>query len=176
MYSRRIKELVEALGETPSYFATKRLGLKAPVKVYDWIAEKYQPKADSLELIVQKVPGLSREWLFNGRGAMFADVELSEAADAPTLPVGVDASKLIEENAKLREKVSSLEKALKREIDAKEKIDAERVMLLQSVLGKSEVGSDASGEEIQQTEADNQLLLLQFGLEKALKAPRKKND
>jgi dynactin complex subunit len=120
----RLKQLCEALGESPTQFATVRLGYSSPSKLYNWISGKFYPKEDSFQLIEEKVPTLNSQWLRKGVGTMFEmNEEVGIQKPIPTLQpdsksqerkTGPTVESLQLENTVLKEKIALLERYLER--------------------------------------------------------------
>jgi hypothetical protein len=124
----RLKQLCEALGESPTQFATVRLGYSSPSKLYNWIAGKFYPKEDSFQLIEERVPNLNGQWLRKGIGSMFeGNQEIVKQESIPIensnsnkltgvspLPSASTLEALQLENAVLKEKIALLERYLER--------------------------------------------------------------
>lgn len=72
--SKRISDLIEALGVNPNQFA-EILGLDRPDKIYNILNNRNKVSTETLELISTNVENINNSWLLNGKGDMFTKEE-----------------------------------------------------------------------------------------------------
>lgn len=75
MKHHRLKELIEALGSSPSNFEKHYLGETRAKNIYNWLSGDFKMKEDTTKKIIEAVkakrPDFNEEWFTEGRGEMF---------------------------------------------------------------------------------------------------------